>query len=84
MGIIFSSHGTDEDLYVDMVDHYDNLKVSLHWINELLDKCEQNPEVTMGDIQKMKKAVLKIFSKKAGFIKECFLSFPNFEPNEIL
>jgi hypothetical protein len=32
----------------------------------------------------MKKIVLKIFSGQARFMKECFLSFMNFEPNEIL
>ena len=38
----------------------------------------------MIDFPKMKKVVLKEFKKQAKFIKDCFLSFENFEPQEIL
>ena len=54
LGLIFSSHGTDEKLFVDMVDYYDDLKVSLTWINELLDKATQPPEVTQDEVHVLK------------------------------
>lgn len=38
LGLIFSSHGTNERLFIDMVDFYLDLETNLVFINELIDK----------------------------------------------
>ena len=83
LGIIFSRHGTDDAILVSMVDWYEDLNAHLIYINELLEKQDHDivPQDTIRDFRKV---ILKGFGGKARFIKECFLSFKNFEANDIL
>lgn len=69
-----------------MVDQYLDLETNLIFINELIDKQEmtRHPYIKLDQCHMMKMSILKQFCTKAKFIKECFLSFKNFEPEEIL
>ena len=81
LGLIFGIHGTNEDMFINMVDFYEEMNTNLMCINELLDKQVSIPKA---EIKKVKKIFLEIFSKKAKFVKECFLSFKNFDSNEMI
>ena len=78
LGLVFAQHGTEDEFFFLAIDHYEELKTKLICLNELLNK--QRAELPMIDFPKMKKVVLKEFKKQAKFIKDCFLSFENFEP----
>ena len=38
LGLIFSVHGTDEKLFIDMTQYYENLEMLFTIANEVLDK----------------------------------------------
>ena len=87
LGHVFAIHGTEDDIFVRMVDYYEDMHIKLTCLNELIDKQDfQFNRWIDGLLKKpdlFKKIILEEFGSKAKFVKDCFLAYKSFETEDV-
>lgn len=87
LGHVFAIHGTEDEIFVRMVDYYEDMYVKLTCLHELIDKqapvLNEYIDTVLKKHEALKRIILEEFGSKAKFVKDCFLAYKSFETEDV-
>ena len=87
LGHVFAIHGTEDEIFVRMVEYYEDMCIKLTCLHELIEKQGLDFNTYLDSIYQkpdtLKKIILKEFGAKAKFVKDCFLAYKSFETEDV-